>query len=169
MKIRSISKRIAEIECKIEGELQPKLDTLNAAYAGIKNRRDEKSMATKKDNRTEAAEIKAEISKLNKERRNLEWNLDNQKTLLTAEIWWIVSGLACIIGIVLLTIYHYRLGLFGLTDTHDLVAIIHGDNPVMNIELYKALFWMHYAGCWTVVLGLIGSIITSIWYWVVEN
>lgn len=68
-----------------------------------------------------------------------------------------------IVGLVLTVIYKYRLGLFGLTDTHDLMAIINGKSAVMDISLYKDLFFLRLAGIVTLTCGIIGSVATSIW------
>ena len=161
--IATLSTKIANLEIDKE-ELEVKLDSLNSQYAGIKNRRTPEAMAEKKTNRTAAAEIRTKIKNINHELRNLEWELENKKEMTLYTILWSLFALLAIVGIVALTIYKYRLGLFGLTDTHDLVAIINGNNPVMDIELYKNLFWMHYIGTFTLVIGILGSITTSIWY-----
>lgn len=163
MKISVLSQQIAEREIK-KGELQSRLATLNAQYEGIRNRRTPEIMEEKAANRSEAAELRTQIKNINHELQNLEWELNNRQHMSLYRMLWILSGILVIAGIVLLTIYKYRLGLFGLTDTHDLVAIIKGGTPVMNIDLYKSLFWINYTGTFTLIVGLIGLAATSLWY-----
>lgn len=162
MKLHQIPGKIADLEIKRDS-MKQELDTLNASYDGIKYRKDEGSMAEKKANRTQASLLRTDIKNIGYEIRNLEYQLEEGRKSALAISLWILFGVIFFFGIAIMTIYKYRLGLFGLTDTHDLMAIINGDNPVMDISLYKTLFWMRFTGIYSIVVGLVGSITTSIW------
>ena len=162
MTLTSIANRIAELE--VQKDLKTnELDKLNAEYDGIKYLRDEEHAAKKKENRAAASLLNSDISNINHELRILQHSLEDGKRKYLAIGLWVFFGLLTIAGIVLLAIYKYRLGLFGLTDTHDLMAIIGGKTAVMDISLYKELFFLRLAEIVTLSCGIIGSAATSIW------
>ena len=162
MTLTSMTNRIAELE--VQKDLKTnELNKLNAEYDGIKYLRSEEYVAKKKDNRTTASLLRSDISNINHELRNLWRSLEDGKRKYLAIGLWVFFGLLTIAGIVLLAIYKYRLGLFGLTDTHDLMAIINGKTAVMDISLYKELFFLRLAEIVTLSCGIIGSAATSIW------
>lgn len=107
--------------------------------------------------------MRSDISNINHELRNLWRSLEDGKRKYLAIGLWVFFGLLTIVGVVLLAIYKYRLGLFGLTDTHDLMAVINGKSAVMDISLYKELFFLRLAEIVTLSCGIIGSAATSIW------
>lgn len=162
MTLTGMIKRIAELE--VQKDLKTnELNKLNAEYDGIKYLRSEEYVAKKKENRTTASLLRSDISNINHELRNLWRSLEDGKRKYLAIGLWVFFGLLTIAGVVLLAIYKYRLGLFGLTDTHDLMAIINGKSAVMDISLYKELFFLRLAEIVTLSCGIIGSAATSIW------
>ena len=162
MTLTSMTNRIAELE--VQKDLKTnELDKLNAEYDGIKYLRDEEHAAKKKENRAAASLLRSDISNINHELRILQHSLEDGKRKYLAIGLWVFFGLLVIVGVVLLAIYKYRLGLFGLTDTHDLMAIINGKSAVMDISLYKELFFLRLAQIVTLSCGIIGSVATSIW------
>ena len=162
MTLTSMAKRIAELEVQKDLKTQ-ELTKLNAEYDGIKYLRGEEDVEKKKDNRVNASLLRSDISNINRELRTLQNSLESGKRQYLAIGLWIFFGLMVIAGFVLLAIYKYRLGLFGLTDTHDLMAIIGGKSSVMDISLYKELFFLRLAEIVTLSCGIIGSVTTSIW------
>ena len=162
MTLTSMTNRIAELE--VQKDLKTnELDKLNAEYDGIKYLRDEEHAAKKKENRAAASLLRSDISNINHELRILQHSLEDGKRKYLAIGLWVFFGFLTIAGFVLLAIYKYRLGLFGLTDTHDLMAIINGKTAVMDISLYKELFFLRLAEIVTLSCGIIGSVATSIW------
>ena len=162
MTLTSMTNRIAELE--VQKDLKTnELDKLNAEYDGIKYLRDEEHAAKKKENRAAASLLRSDISNINHELRILQHSLEDGKRKYLAIGLWVFFGLLSIAGFVLLAIYKYRLGLFGLTDTHDLMAIINGKTAVMDISLYKELFFLRLAEIVTLSCGIIGSAATTIW------
>ena len=162
MTLTSMTNRIAELE--VQKDLKTnELNKLNAEYDGIKYLKSEEYVAKKKENRTTASLLRSDISNINHELRNLWRSLEYGKRKYLAIALWVFFGLMTIAGFVLLAIYKYRLGLFGLTDTHDLMAIIGGKTAVMDISLYKELFFLRLAEIVTISCGIIGSVTTSIW------
>lgn len=162
MTLTGMVKRIAELE--VQKDLKTnELNKLNAEYDGIKYLKSEEYVAKKKENRTTASLLRSDISNINHELRNLWRSLEDGKRKYLAIGLWVFFGLLTIAGVVLLAIYKYRLGLFGLTDTHDLMAIINGKSAVMDISLYKELFFLRLAEIVTLSCGIIGSATTSIW------
>ena len=162
MTLTGMVKRIAELE--VQKDLKTnELNKLNAEYDGIKYLKSEEYVAKKKENRTTASLLRSDISNINHELRNLWRSLEDGKRKYLAIGLWVFFGLLTIAGFVLLAIYKYRLGLFGLTDTHDLMAIINGKTAVMDISLYKELFFLRLAEIVTVSCGIIGSAATTIW------
>ena len=162
MTLTGMIKRIAELE--VQKDLKTnELNKLNAEYDGIKYLRSEEYVAKKKENRTTASLLRSDISNINHELRYLWRSLEDGKRKYLAIGLWVFFGLLTIAGFVLLAIYKYRLGLFGLTDTHDLMAIINGKTAVMDISLYKELFFLRLAEIVTLSCGIIGSAATSIW------
>lgn len=162
MTLTGMVKRIAELE--VQKDLKTnELNKLNAEYDGIKYLKSEEYVAKKKENRTTASLLRSDISNINHELRNLWRSLEDGKRKYLAIGLWVFFGLLTIAGIVLLAIYKYRLGLFGLTDTHDLMGIINGKTAVMDISLYKELFFLRLAEIVTLSCGIIGSAATSIW------
>ena len=157
-----MAKRIAELE--VQKDLKThELDKLNAEYDGIKYLRAEEHIEKKKENRVNASLLQSEISNINHEMRTLQNSLESGKRKYLAIGLWVFFGAMTIVGLVLLAIYKYRLGLFGLTDTHDLMTIINGKSAVMDISLYKELFFLRLAEILTLSCGIIGSVTTSIW------
>ena len=162
MTLIRMAKRIAELE--VQKDLKTnELDKLNVEYDGIKYFRDEEHVTKKKENRTTASLLRSEISNINHELRTLENSLESGKRQYLTIALWVFFGIMTITGFVLLAIYKYRLGLFGLTDTHDLMTIINGKSAVMDISLYKELFFLRLAEIITLSCGIIGSVATSIW------
>ena len=162
MTLIGMAKRIAELE--VQKDLKThELDKLDAEYDGIKYLRAEEHVEKKKENRVNASLLRSDISNINHELRILQHSLEDGKRKYLAIGLWVFFGLLTIAGFVLLGIYKYRLGLFGLTDTHDLMAIINGKTAVMDISLYKELFFLRLAEIVTLSCGIIGSVATSIW------
>ena len=162
MTLIGMAKRIAELE--VQKDLKThELDKLNAEYDGIKYLRAEEHIEKKKENRVKASLLRSEISNINHELRTLENSLESGKRQYLTIALWVFFGAMAIVGFVLTVIYKYRLGLFGLTDTHDLMTIINGKAAAMDISLYKDLFFLRLAGIVTLSCGIIGSVATSIW------
>ena len=162
MTLIGMAKRIAELE--VQKDLKThELDKLDAEYDGIKYLRAEEHVEKKKENRVNASLLRSEISNINHELRILQHSLEDGKRKYLAIGLWVFFGLLTIAGFVLLGIYKYRLGLFGLTDAHDLITIINGKAAAMDISLYKDLFFLRLAGIVTLSCGIIGSVATSIW------
>ena len=157
-----MAKRIAELE--VQKDLKThELDKLNAEYDGIKYLRAEEHIEKKKENRVNASLLQSEISNINREMRTLQSSLESGKRQYLTIALWVFFGAMAIVGLVLTVIYKYRLGLFGLTDAHDLITIINGKAAAMDISLYKDLFFLRLAGIVTLSCGIIGSVATSIW------
>ena len=162
MTLIAMTNRIAELE--VQKDLKThELDKLNVEYDGIKYLRTEEHVEKKKENRVKASLLRSEISNINHELRTLENSLESGKRKYLTIGLWIIFGAMAIAGFVLTVIYKYRLGLFGLTDTHDLITIINGKAAAMDISLYKDLFFLRLAGIVTLSCGIIGSVATSIW------
>lgn len=162
MTLIAMANRIAELEVQKDLKTQ-ELAKLNAEYDGIKYLRSEEYTATKKENRAKASLLKSDIFNINHELRTLQASLESGKRKYLTIALWVFFGVMTIAGLVLLAIYKYRLGLFGLTDTHDLMSIINGKTAVMDISLYKELFFLRLAEILTLSCGIIGSVATSIW------
>ena len=162
MTLIRMAKRIAELE--VQKDLKThELDKLDVEYDGIKYRRAEEHAEKKKENRVKASLLRSEISNINHELRTLQSSLESGKRQYLTIGLLVFFGAMTIVGLVLLAIYKYRLGLFGLTDTHDLMTIINGKSAVMDISLYKELFFLRLAEIITLSCGVIGSVTTSIW------
>lgn len=162
MTLIRMAKRIAELE--VQKDLKAhELDKLNAEYDGIKYLQAEEHIEKKKENRVNASLLQSEISNINREMRTLQASLESGKRQYLTIALWVFFGIMTIVGIVLAVIYKYRLGLFGLTDPHDLITIINGKAAAMDISLYKELFFLRLAGMVTLSCGIIGSAATSIW------
>ena len=162
MTLIAMTNRIAELE--VQKDLKThELDKLNAEYDGIKYLRAEEHIEKKKENRVNASLLQSEISNINREMRTLQASLESGKRQYLTIALWVFFGIMTIVGIVLAVIYKYRLGLFGLTDPHDLITIINGKAAAMDISLYKELFFLRLAGMVTLSCGIIGSAATSIW------
>ena len=162
MTLIRMAKRFAELE--VQKDLKThELDKLNAEYDGIKYLRAEEHIEKKKENRVNASLLQSEISNINREMRTLQASLESGKRQYLTIALWVFFGIMTIVGIVLAVIYKYRLGLFGLTDPHDLITIINGKAAAMDISLYKELFFLRLAGMVTLSCGIIGSAATSIW------
>lgn len=162
MTLIAMANRIAELEVQKDLKTQ-ELSKLNAEYDGIKYLRSEEYTATKKENRVNASLLRSEISNINHELRTLQSSLESGKHQYLTIGLWIFFGAMAIVGFVLTVIYKYRLGLFGLTDAHDLITIVNGKTAAMDISLYKDLFFLRLAGIVTLSCGIIGSVTTSIW------
>lgn len=162
MTLIRMAKRIAELE--VQKDLKThELDKLDVEYDGIKYLRAEEHVEKKKENRVKASLLRSEISNINHELRTLQSSLESGKRQYLTIGLWIFFGAMAIVGFVLTVIYKYRLGLFGLTDAHDLITIINGKAAAMDISLYKDLFFLRLAGIVTLSCGIIGSVATSIW------
>lgn len=162
MTLIGMAKRIAELE--VQKDLKThELDKLDVEYDSIKYLRAEEHVEKKKENRVKASLLRSEISNINHELRTLQSSLESGKRQYLTIGLWIFFGIMTIVGIVLAVIYKYRLGLFGLTDPHDLITIINGKAAAMDISLYKELFFLRLAGMVTLSCGIIGSAATSIW------
>ena len=162
MTLIGMAKRIAELE--VQKDLKThELDKLDAEYDGIKYLRAEEHVEKKKENRVNASLLRSEISNINHELRILQHSLEDGKRKYLAIGLWVIFGIMAIVGFVLTVIYKYRLGLFGLTDAHDLITIINGKAAAMDISLYKELFFLRLAEIVTLSCGIIGSVATSIW------
>lgn len=162
MTLIGMAKRIAELE--VQKDLKThELDKLDVEYDSIKYLRAEEHVEKKKENRVNASLLRSEISNINHEMRTLQASLESGKRQYLTIALWVFFGIMTIVGIVLAVIYKYRLGLFGLTDPHDLITIINGKAAAMDISLYKELFFLRLAGMVTLSCGIIGSAATSIW------
>lgn len=162
MTLIGMAKRIAELE--VQKDLKThELDKLDAEYDGIKYLRAEEQVEKKKENRVNASLLRSEISNINHEMRTLQSSLESGTRQYLAIGLWVIFGAMAIVGFVLTVIYKYRLGLVGLTDTHDLMAVVDGKSAMMDISLYKDLFFLRLAGMVTLSCGIIGSVATSIW------
>ena len=162
MTLIRMAKRIAELE--VQKDLKThELDKLDAEYDGIKYLRAEEQVEKKKENRVNASLLRSEISNINREMSTLQSSLESGTRQYLAIGLWVIFGIMAIVGFVLTVIYKYRLGLFGLTDAHDLITIINGKAAAMDISLYKDLFFLRLAGIVTLSCGIIGSVATSIW------
>ena len=162
MTLIGMAKRIAELE--VQKDLKThELDKLDAEYDGIKYLRAEEHVEKKKENRVNASLLRSEISNINHEMSALQSSLESGTRQYLAIGLWVIFGIMAIVGFVLTVIYKYRLGLFGLTDAHDLITIINGKAAAMDISLYKDLFFLRLAGIVTLSCGIIGSVATSIW------
>ena len=162
MTLIAMTNRIAELE--VQKDLKThELDKLDVEYDGIKYLRAEEHVAKKKENRVKASLLRSEISNINHEMRTLQASLESGKRKYLTIALWVFFGVMTIAGLVLLAIYKYRLGLFGLTDAHDLITIINGKAAAMDISLYKELFFLRLTGIVTLSCGIIGSVATSIW------
>lgn len=162
MTLIGMAKRIAELE--VQKDLKThELDKLDVEYDGIKYLRAEEHVEKKKENRVKASLLRSEISNINHELRTLQSSLESGKRQYLTIALWVFFGIMTIVGIVLAVIYKYRLGLFGLTDPHDLITIINGKAAAMDISLYKELFFLRLTGMVTLSCGIIGSAATSIW------
>ena len=162
MTLIRMAKRIAELEVQKDLKIH-ELDKLTVEYDAIKYLRAEEHVEKKKENRVKASLLRSEISNINHELRTLQSSLESGKRQYLTIGLWIFFGAMAIVGFVLTVIYKYRLGLFGLTDAHDLITIINGKAAAMDISLYKDLFFLRLAGIVTLSCGIIGSVATSIW------
>jgi hypothetical protein len=160
--IFTIPSQIANLEIQRDN-LSQELTVLNSEYEGIKYRKDDDSMAKKSANRSRCSLIRVEIKNINSELKRLEYDLENGKVRLISTILWIVFGLMFIIGVVILYVYKYRLGMYGFTELHDVWSMLEGENPIMDYALYRQLFWVHTIGTWTTIVGVVGSLATSGW------
>ena len=68
-----------------------------------------------------------------------------------------------LVGIVLGTVYRYKLGLYGFTTSHDVISILNGKGTVISVDLYNYLFLLKTLSSYFICFGWFGTLISGIW------
>ena len=114
-------------------------------------------------------EIDRKIDNLNDELNKLKndlWKLEEKNDKVKLGIGYTITGLFLIlglVGIVLGTIYRYKLGLYGFTTSHDVISILNGKGTVISVDLYNYLFLLKTLSSYFICFGWFGTLISGIW------
>lgn len=114
-------------------------------------------------------EIDRKIDNLNDELNKLKndlWKLEEKNDKVKLGIGYTITGLFLIlglVGIVLGTVYRYKLGLYGFTTSHDVISILNGKGTVISVDLYNYLFLLKTLSSYFICFGWFGTLISGIW------
>ena len=127
-----------------------------------KRKRDEVSVNRKNEIDRKIDNLNDELNKL----KNDLWKLEEKNDKVKLGIGYTITGLFLIlglVGIVLGTIYRYKLGLYGFTTSHDVISILNGKGTVISVDLYNYLFLLKTLSSYFICFGWFGTLISGIW------
>ena len=154
-------KTINSINSKINS-INNEIDNLTIERRTLSNKRDEVSNNRRDEIIFKIETLKDEKSKLHNELYEIERHYEKIKL----GIGYGITGLMLIlfiIGYVIITMYKYEVGLYGLTTEHNIISIINGDSTVISVELYNHLFMMNVVGSLSILIGVLGTLISGVW------
>ena len=154
-------KTIKAINSKIN-IINNEIDNLTVERRTLSNKRDEVSNNRRDEIIFKIETLKDEKSKLHNDLYEIERHYEKIKL----GIGYGITGLMLIlfiIGCVIITKYKYEVGLYGLTTEHNIISIINGDSTVISVELYNHLFVMNVVGSLSMLIGILGTLISGIW------
>ena len=114
-------------------------------------------------------EIDCKLENLNDELIGLKndlWKLEEKSNKVKLGIGYTITGLFLIlglVGIVLGTVYRYKLGLYGFTTSHDVISILNGKGTVISVDLYNYLFLLKTLSSYFICFGWFGTLTSGIW------
>ena len=154
-------KTINSINSKINS-INNEIDNLTIERRTLSNKRDEVSKTRRNEIILKIETLKDEKSKL----RNELYEIEKHNEKIKLGIGYGITGLMFIlfiVGCVIITKYKYEVGLYGLTTEHNIISIINGDSTVISVELYNHLFTMNVVGSLSMLIGVLGTLISGVW------
>ena len=154
-------KTINSINSKINS-INNEIDNLTVERRTLSNKRDDVSKNLRDEIIFKIETLKDEKSKL----RNELYEIERRNEKIKLGIGHGITGLMLIlfiIGYVIITMYKYEVGLYGLTTEHNIISIINGDSTVISVELYNHLFMMNVVGSFSMLIGILGTLVSGIW------
>ena len=154
-------KTINSINSKINS-INNEIDNLTVERRTLSNKRDDVSKNLRDEIIFKIETLKDEKSKL----RNELYEIERRNEKIKLGIGCGITGLLFIlfiVGCVIITNYKYEVGLYGLTTEHNIISIINGDSTVISVELYNHLFMMNVVGSLSILIGVLGTLISGIW------
>ena len=154
-------KTINSINSKINS-INNEIDSLTIERRTLSNKRDEVSNNRRDEIIFKIETLKDEKSKL----RNELYEVERRNEKIKLGIGHGITGLMLIlfiIGYVIITMYKYEVGLYGLTTEHNIISIINGDSTAISVELYNHLFMMNVVGSLSILIGVLGTLISGVW------
>ena len=153
-------KTIKSINIEIN-RVKNEIDNLKLERKYIR-KRDEESVNRKNEIDHKIDNLKDELNKL----KNDLWKLEEKNDKVKLGIGYTITGLFLIlglVGIVLGTVYRYKLGLYGFTTSHDVISILNGKGTVISVDLYNYLFLLKTLSSYFICFGWFGTLISGIW------
>lgn len=153
-------KTIKSINIEIN-RVKNEIDNLKLERKYIR-KRDEVSVNRKNEIDRKIDNLKDELNKL----KNDLWKLEEKNDKVKLGIGYTITGLFLIlglVGIVLGTVYRYKLGLYGFTTSHDVISILNGKGTVISVDLYNYLFLLKTLSSYFICFGWFGTLISGIW------
>lgn len=153
-------KTIKSINIEIN-RVKNEIDNLKLERKYIR-KRDEESVNRKNEIDRKIDNLKDELNKL----KNDLWKLEEKNDKVKLGIGYTITGLFLIlglVGIVLGTVYRYKLGLYGFTTSHDVISILNGKGTVISVDLYNYLFLLKTLSSYFICFGWFGTLISGIW------
>ena len=154
-------KTINSINSKINS-INNEIDNLTIERRTLSNKRDDVSKNLRDEIIFKIETLKDEKSKL----RNELYEIERRNEKFKFGIGCGITGLLFIlfiVGCVIITNYKYEVGLYGLTTEHNIISIINGDSTVISVELYNHLFMMNVVGSLSILIGILGTLISGVW------
>jgi len=153
-------KTIKSINIEIN-RVKNEIDNLKLERKYIR-KRDEVSVNRKNEIDRKIDNLKDELNKL----KNDLWKLEEKNDKVKLGIGYTITGMFLIlglVGIVLGTVYRYKLGLYGFTTSHDVISILNGKGTVISVDLYNYLFLLKTLSSYFICFGWFGTLISGIW------
>lgn len=153
-------KTIKSINIEIN-RVKNEIDNLKLERKYIR-KRDEVSVNRKNEIDRKIDTLKDELNRL----KNDLWKLEEKNDKVKLGIGYTITGLFLIlglVGIVLGTVYRYKLGLYGFTTSHDVISILNGKGTVISVDLYNYLFLLKTLSSYFICFGWFGTLISGIW------
>lgn len=153
-------KTIKSINIEIN-RVKNEIDNLKLERKYIR-KRDEESVNRKNEIDHKIDNLKDELNKL----KNDLWKLEEKNDKVKLGIGYTITGMFLIlglVGIVLGTVYRYKLGLYGFTTSHDVISILNGKGTVISVDLYNYLFLLKTLSSYFICFGWFGTLISGIW------
>ena len=153
-------KTIKSINIEIN-RVKNEIDNLKLERKYIR-KRDEVSVNRKNEIDRKIDTLKDELNKLNHDL----WKEEEKNDKVKLGIGYTITGLFLIlglVGIVLGTVYRYKLGLYGFTTSHDVISILNGKGTVISVDLYNHLFLLKTLSSYLICFGWFGTLISGIW------
>ena len=125
-------------------------------------KRDEESVNRRNEIDRNIDNLKDELYSLN----HRLWDTEEKINKVKLIIGYTVTGLLLLLGltgIVLGTVYKYKLGLYGFTTSHDVISILNGKGTVISVDLYNHLFLLKTLSSYFICFGWIGTLVSGCW------